>query len=77
MHSPRPKLLDQLQFPLRGGRSACRSENAIPTGFRRLILFHQLRCPAGTGGPETEAFLTPLAVRNCSPQNQEPPFRAD
>ncbi|TDK19970.1 integron integrase [Luteimonas aestuarii] len=67
------RLLDQVRHKLRAKRYSLRTERAYVGWVRRFILANDKRHPRELGGPEVEAFLTTLAVRDKvagSTQNQ-------
>jgi hypothetical protein len=57
------RVLSSVRQTLRRKHYACRTEEAYLQWFRRFIRFHQFRQPANMDEPETEAFLTHLAVQ--------------
>jgi site-specific recombinase XerD len=68
-----PKLLDQLREALRSRHYSRRTEQTYCHWVRRYIHFHNVRHPAEMAEPETNAFLTYLAVKekvSASTQNQ-------
>ncbi len=73
MEPPPKKLLDQVRDAIRLKHSSIRTEEAYADWIKRFILFHDKRHPNEMGGPEIEAFLTHLAVKEkaaASTQNQ-------
>jgi hypothetical protein len=61
------RLLTSVCQTLRRKHYACRTEEAYLQWFCRFIRFHQFRHPANMDEPETEAFLTHLAVQRSVP----------
>ncbi len=78
LHSPQPKLLDQVRQAIRRKGYSYRTEQTYVQWIKRFILFHKERRgqyihPQQMGAPEIEAFLTWLAVDQhvaASTQNQ-------
>lgn len=72
------RVLSSVCQTLRRKHYACRTEKAYLQWFRRFIRFPQLRHPANMGKPETEAFLTHLAVqKNVASSAQAVPAHAE
>ena len=57
------KLLDQLRKRIRYLHYSRRTEEAYVYWVKAFVRWHGLRHPAEMGGPEVEAYLTYLAVR--------------
>jgi integron integrase len=70
---PQPKLLDRLREALRSRHYSRRTEQCYCHWVKRFIFFHHIRHPADMAGPEINAFLTHLAIKekiSASTQNQ-------
>ena len=70
---PQPKLLDRLRDALRSRHYSRRTEQCYCHWVKRFIFFHHVRHPADMAGPEINAFLTHLAIKervSASTQNQ-------
>jgi integron integrase len=71
--TPSGKLLDKTRQILRRKHYSYRTEQQYLSWIRRFIIFHGMRHPAHLGGPDIEAFLSHLAVKervSASTQNQ-------
>ncbi len=67
------RLLEQVRDRIRTRHLSYRTEKTYLYWIRRFLWFHDLKHPRELGGPEVEAFLTALAVKNkvsASTQNQ-------
>jgi hypothetical protein len=65
--------LDRLRETLRSRHYSARNEQTYSHWLMRFIFFHNVRHPAEMAGPEINAFLTHLAVRekvSASTRNQ-------
>ena len=71
--TPSGKLLHKTRQVLRRKHYSYRTEQQYLSWIRRFIVFHGMRHPLHMGGPDLEAFLSHLAVKervSASTQNQ-------
>lgn len=72
-----PKLLDQMREALCSCHYSHRTEQTYCSWIKRFIYFHNVRHPAEMAGPEINAFLTHLAVKEkVSSATQDQPLSA-
>ncbi len=73
VRAPNSRRLEQVRQALRARHYSRRTEDVYVMWIKRFIFFHKVRHPAEMGGPEINAFLSHLALKehvSSSTQNQ-------